>query len=53
MKNKKFTALVLITMLLLSCVVTGCGKKFTAKECAQIYWEIGAGMTCLIYLKLI
>jgi len=40
MKNKKFTALVLITMLLLSCVVTGCGKSITPKECAQVYWEI-------------
>ncbi|BCZ44942.1 DUF5105 domain-containing protein [Clostridium gelidum] len=43
MKNKKFTALLLITMLLLSCVVTGCGKEFTAKESAQIYWELGSG----------
>ena len=45
MKNKKFTALLLITMLLLSCVVTGCGKEFTAKESAQIYWELGSGDT--------
>ena len=43
MKNKKFTALLLITMLLLSCVVTGCGKEFTAKESAQIYWDLGSG----------
>lgn len=41
MKNKKFTALLLLTMLLLSCVVTGCGNSITAKECAQIFWDMG------------
>ncbi|WP_160689712.1 DUF5105 domain-containing protein [Clostridium sp. C2-6-12] len=40
MKNKKFTVLLLVTILLLSCVVTGCGKKITPKECAQVWWEI-------------
>ena len=43
MKNRKFTALLLVTMLLLSLVVIGCGKEFTAKESAQIYWELGSG----------
>ena len=40
MKNKKFTALLLVSILVLSCVVTGCGKQITPKECAQIWWEI-------------
>lgn len=41
MKNKKFTSLLLATMLLLSFVVTGCGKDITPKECAQVYWDMG------------
>lgn len=40
MKNKKFTALLLVSILLLSCVFTGCGKEITPKECAQVWWEI-------------
>lgn len=40
MKNKKFTSLVLVMVLLLSCVVTGCGKSITPKECAQVYLEM-------------
>lgn len=43
MKNKKFTSLLLATMLLLSCIVTGCGKSITPKESAQICWEVGTG----------
>ncbi|WP_297427230.1 hypothetical protein [Clostridium sp.] len=40
MKNKKFTTLLLAAMLILSCVVTGCGKSITPKECAQVWWEM-------------
>lgn len=40
MKNKKFTSMLLVAMLLLSCVVTGCGKSITPKECAQVWWEL-------------
>src|SRR5471030_1779748 len=40
MKNEKFTALLLVSMLLLSFVVTGCGKDVTAQECSQVLWDI-------------
>lgn len=40
MKNKKFAILLLVTILLLSLIGTGCGKKVTAQECAQVLWDM-------------
>lgn len=40
MRNKKFTALLLASLLSLSLVFLGCGKKVTAQECAQVLWDI-------------
>jgi len=40
MKNKKNILLLLISMLLLSLTVTGCGKEVTAQECAQVLWDM-------------
>lgn len=40
MKNKKFTSLILVAMLALSLLVTGCGKKITSQESAQVLWDM-------------
>ena len=40
MKNIKLIASLLVSIFLFSFLVTGCSKKVTAKECAQIFWEM-------------
>ena len=40
MKNKKSIILTLITILLFSFVVIGCGEKVSPKESAQILWDV-------------
>lgn len=40
MKNKNFITLLLISILLFSLIVTSCGKKVTAQECAQVIWDL-------------
>lgn len=42
MKNKKIITLILILIIILlfSLIVSSCGKKATAQECAQIIWDM-------------
>lgn len=40
MKNRKSIILALVTVLLFSFAVMGCGSKATPKESAQILWDV-------------
>lgn len=40
MRNNKFTALLLVTLLSLGLMFSGCSKKVTAQESAQVLWDI-------------
>ena len=40
MKNNKFIALLLTSILFLSLIVTSCSKEATAQECAQVLWDM-------------